>query len=94
METGVVIGQTSIIGNNVRIYQGVTLGAKSFPVDQQGHPVKGIDRHPIIEDNVIIYANATILGRITVGKGSVIGGNMWISDDVPPGTRAIPSTSL
>lgn len=92
--TGVVIGQTTIIGNNVRIYQGVTLGAKSFPVNEQGHPVKGIDRHPIIEDNVIIYANATILGRITIGAGSVIGGNMWISEDVPPGTRAIPTVTI
>lgn len=87
--TGVVIGETSIIGNNVRLYQGVTLGAKSFPLDEQGNPVKGIQRHPIVEDDVIIYANATILGRITIGKGSVIGGNVWVSEDIPPGTRVL-----
>lgn len=85
--TGVVIGQTAIIGNNVKIYQGVTLGAKSFPVDSSGNPVKDMPRHPIIEDNVIIYSNATILGRVTIGKGAIIGGNVWIIDDVPPGTR-------
>ncbi len=82
--TGVVIGETTIIGNNVRIYQGVTLGAKSFPLDENGNPIKGISRHPIIEDNVIIYAGATILGRITVGKGSTIGGNVWLTESVPP----------
>jgi serine O-acetyltransferase len=87
--TGVVIGETSIIGNNVRIYQGVTLGAKSFPLNAQGNPVKGIQRHPIVEDDVIIYANATILGRITIGKGAVIGGNVWVSEDVPPGTKVL-----
>ncbi len=87
--TGVVIGETSIIGNNVRIYQGVTLGAKSFPLDSDGHPVKGIQRHPIVEDNVIIYANATILGRVTIGRGAVIGGNVWVSEDVAPGTRVV-----
>jgi serine O-acetyltransferase len=85
--TGVVIGETTIIGNNVRLYQGVTLGAKSFPVDKMGNPIKGIPRHPIIEDNVIIYANATILGRVTVGKGSIIGGNVWVTEDIPPGSR-------
>ena len=68
-----VIGSTSIIGNNVKIYQGVTLGAKSFPLDENGNPIKGIPRHPIVEDDVVIYAGATILGRITVGKGSMIG---------------------
>lgn len=87
--TGVVIGETSIIGNNVRIYQGVTLGAKSFPLDAEGNPVKGIPRHPVIEDDVIIYANATILGRVTVGRGAVIGGNVWVSEDVPAGTRVL-----
>lgn len=85
--TGVVIGETSVIGNNVRLYQGVTLGARSFPVDASGNPIKGIPRHPILEDNVIIYANATILGRITIGKGSIIGGNVWVTDDIPPGSR-------
>jgi serine O-acetyltransferase len=85
--TGVVIGETCVIGNNVRIYQGVTLGAKSFPVDANGNPVKNIPRHPIVEDDVTIYASATILGRITIGKGSVIGGNVWLTQAVPPGSR-------
>jgi serine O-acetyltransferase len=82
--TGVVIGETAILGDRVRIYQGVTLGAKSFPLDEKGIPVKGIDRHPIIEDDVVIYAGATILGRITVGARSVIGGNVWLTQSVPP----------
>ncbi len=82
--TGVVIGETAIIGDRVRIYQGVTLGAKSFPLDEKGNPVKGIDRHPVIEDDVVIYAGATILGRITVGARSVIGGNVWLTQSVPP----------
>jgi len=85
--TGVVIGETTVIGRNVRLYQGVTLGAKSFPLDAQGNPVKDIPRHPIVEDDVIIYAGATVLGRVTIGKGSVIGGNVWVVDDVPPGSR-------
>lgn len=85
--TGVVIGETSVIGRNVRIYQGVTLGARSFPVDDQGHPIKGQPRHPIVEDEVIIYSGATILGRITVGKGSIIGGNVWLTETVPPRSR-------
>lgn len=89
--TGVVIGSTSIIGNNVKIYQGVTLGAKSFPLDEHGNPIKGIPRHPIVEDDVVIYAGATILGRITIGKGSVIGGNVWVTQDVPPQSRIIQS---
>lgn len=83
---GVVIGQTAIIGNHVRLYQHVTLGAKSFADDGNGTLVKGEPRHPIIEDNVVIYAGATILGRITVGRDSVIGGNVWITKDVPPGS--------
>ena len=83
--TGVVIGETTIIGNNVKLYQGVTLGAKSFPVDPEGNPIKGIPRHPIIEDDVIIYSNASILGRITIGKGAIIGGNIWVTQDVPAG---------
>lgn len=86
--TGVVIGQTCIIGNHVTIYQGVTLGAKNFTLDSQGHPVN-TPRHPIIEDNVTIYSNASILGRITVGKGSVIGGNVWLANSVPPGSRIL-----
>jgi serine O-acetyltransferase len=81
--TGVVIGETSVIGNGVRIYQGVTLGAKSFPLDESGKPMKGIDRHPIIEDDVVIYAGATILGRITVGARSAIGGNVWLTQSIP-----------
>lgn len=87
--TGVVIGETCLIGTNTRIYQGVTLGAKSFQLDENGNPIKGIPRHPIVEDDVIIYSGATILGRITIGKGSVIGGNVWITHDVPPGTRVL-----
>ncbi len=82
--TGVVIGETCVIGKHVRIYQGVTLGAKSFPMDDNGKPIKGIARHPIVEDDVIIYSNATILGRITIGKGAVVGGNKWITQDIPP----------
>lgn len=87
--TGVVIGATTIIGNNVKLYQGVTLGAKSFPLDEAGKPIKGINRHPIIEDDVIIYSNATILGRIVIGKGATIGGNIWVTEDVPPGARIV-----
>lgn len=85
--TGVVIGSTAIIGNNVKIYQGVTLGAKSFPLDDNGNPIKGIPRHPILEDDVVIYAGATILGRVTIGKGSVIGGNVWVTNSLPPNSR-------
>jgi serine O-acetyltransferase len=87
--TGVVIGETSIIGNNVRLYQGVTIGAKSFPMDENGNPIKGVPRHPIIEDDVIIYAGATLLGRITIGKGSVIGGNVWVTYDMPPFSKIL-----
>ncbi len=85
--TGVVIGETSEIGNNVRLYQGVTLGAKSFPLDSEGNPIKGVARHPIVEDDVIIYSGATILGRVRIGAGSVIGGNVWLTEDVAPGSR-------
>lgn len=81
--TGIVIGQTAIIGNHVRLYQGVTLGAKSFTLDEQGLPMD-LPRHPILEDEVIVYSNASILGRITIGKGSVIGGNIWLTHSVPP----------
>jgi Serine acetyltransferase len=85
--TGVVIGETAIIGNNVKMYQGVTLGAKSFPLDEHGNPIKGIPRHPRIGNNVIIYSNSTILGTITVGDGAVIGGNLWVDTDVMPGEK-------
>lgn len=84
--TGVVIGATCIIGDNVKIYQGVTLGAKSFPLDSDGNPIKGIPRHPIIGNNVVIYANATVLGRITIGDGCVIGANMWVTEDMQADT--------
>ena len=87
--TGVVIGATCIIGNHVKLYHGVTLGAKSFPLDANGNPIKGIDRHPILEDNVIVYSNSTILGRITIGHDAVIGGNVWITEDVAPGTKVL-----
>ncbi|MCL3780477.1 serine acetyltransferase [Prolixibacteraceae bacterium JC049] len=87
--TGVVVGSTSIIGNNVKLYQGVTLGAKSFPLDENGNPIKGIARHPIVEDNVIVYSQATILGRITIGANSVIGGNVWLTESVPANSRII-----
>ena len=87
--TGVVIGATCIIGNNVKLYQGVTLGAKSFPLDEEGNPIKGIPRHPILEDDVIVYSNATILGRITIGKGATIGGNIWVTESVPAGARIV-----
>ena len=85
--TGIVIGETCTIGANVRIYQGVTLGARSFPLDAQGRPIKGIPRHPIVEDDVIVYSGATLLGRITIGRGSIIGGNVWLTRDVPPHSR-------
>jgi len=86
--TGVVIGETCRIGRNVKIYQGVTLGALSFPLDDSGHPIKGNKRHPDIEDDVIIYANTTILGGKTViGKGAIVGGNNWIIESVPPGSK-------
>lgn len=87
--TGVVIGATCIIGNYVKLYQGVTLGAKSFPLDENGNPIKGILRHPILEDEVTVYANSTILGRITIGKGATIGGNIWITEDIPAGARIL-----
>ena len=86
--TGVVIGETCIIGNHVRLYQGVTLGAKGFTLDNDGLPVN-VPRHPIIEDNVIIYSNSTILGRITIGHDSIIGGNIWQVFSVPPHSRII-----
>ena len=84
--TGVVIGETCIIGNHVHLYKGVTLGAKNFVLDECGNPMN-VPRHPIIEDNVIIYSNATILGRITIGHDSIIGGNIWLTNSVPPHSR-------
>ena len=88
--TGIVIGQTAIIGNHVRLYQGVTLGAKSFTLDDEGLPMD-VPRHPIIEDDVTIYSNASVLGRITIGKGSIIGGNIWLTHSVPPGSKIVQS---
>ncbi len=85
--TGVVIGETTVIGINVRIYQAVTLGARSFPTDDTGHPVKGLARHPIVEDDVVIYAGATVLGRVTLGRGASIGGNVWVTHDVAAGAH-------
>ncbi|MDR3323633.1 MAG: serine O-acetyltransferase, partial [Zoogloeaceae bacterium] len=82
--TGVVIGETTVIGERVRIYQAVTLGAKRFPVDEHGNLLKGGARHPLVEDDVVIYAGATILGRITIGRGSSIGGSVWLTRSVPP----------
>lgn len=87
--TGVVIGATAILGSNVKIYQGVTLGAKSFVTDDSNNPVKGIPRHPIIGDNVVIYSNSTILGRVHIGDNAVIGGNLWVTRDVAPGEKLI-----
>lgn len=81
--TGVVIGETAIIGQRVRLYQAVTLGAKRFPADASGALIKGTPRHPIVEDDVVIYAGATVLGRITIGAGSTIGGNVWLTQSVP-----------
>lgn len=85
--TGVVIGATAILGHNVTLYQGVTLGAKNFPQEEDGTLVKGIARHPILGDNVVVYANATILGRIHIGNGSTIGGNIWLTHDIPADTK-------
>lgn len=86
--TGIVIGETTIIGHHVMLYQGVTLGAKSFKFDAEGRP-QNEPRHPILEDNVTVYSNASILGRVTIGHDSVIGGNVWITTDVPPNTRVL-----
>lgn len=85
--TGVVIGATCVIGDNVKLYQGVTLGAKSFPLDDDGNPIKGIPRHPILEDDVVVYSNATILGRVTIGRGCVVGANVWVTEDMEPNTK-------
>lgn len=85
--TGVVIGETAVIGQRVRLYQAVTLGAKRFPVDENGVLIKGSARHPILEDDVVVYAGATILGRITIGQGSSVGGNVWLTNSIPPGSH-------
>ena len=87
--TGVVIGETSIIGTQVRLYQAVTLGAKRFSEGEHGVLIKGEPRHPIVEDDVVIYAGATILGRVTIGKGSVIGGNVWLTQSVPAHSHVV-----
>ena len=91
--TGVVIGETAVIGDRVRLYQAVTLGARSFPVGPNGELQKGIPRHPIVEDDVVIYAGATILGRVTIGRGSTIGGNVWLTRSVPPGSQITQAQS-
>lgn len=89
--TGVVVGETTVIGDNVKIYQGATLGAMSFPKDERGRVIKGGKRHPTIEDNVTIYAEATILGNVVIGKNSIIGGNVWIKQSVPPDVTVAPA---
>ncbi|WP_322044781.1 serine O-acetyltransferase EpsC [Paraburkholderia sp. J67] len=91
--TGVVIGETAVIGERVRVYQAVTLGAKRFPRDAAGKLEKGLARHPIVEDDVVIYAGATILGRVTLGRGAVIGGNVWLTESVPPGQHVTQAIS-
>lgn len=91
--TGVVIGETCVIGHHVTLYQGVTLGAKNFSLDSNGHPVN-VPRHPIIEDHVTIYSNSSILGRITVGRGSIIGGNIWLTHSVPPDSRILQRRAI
>jgi serine O-acetyltransferase len=91
--TGVVIGETTIIGNHVRLYQGVTLGAKRFTLDEDGNPLN-VPRHPILEDNVVVYANANILGRITIGRDSTIGGNVWLTNSVPAGSRILQQKAI
>jgi serine O-acetyltransferase len=91
--TGVVIGETAVIGQRVRVYQAVTLGAKRFPRNAAGHLEKGLPRHPVVEDEVVIYAGATILGRVTLGRGAVIGGNVWLTEDVPPGGHVTQAVS-
>jgi serine O-acetyltransferase len=90
--TGIVIGETAVIGRGVRLYQAVTLGAKRFPTDAEGNLQKGLPRHPVVEDDVVVYAGATILGRVTLGKGAVIGGNVWVTEDVPPGASVTQAT--
>ncbi|MBH2018425.1 MAG: serine acetyltransferase [Burkholderiales bacterium] len=91
--TGVVIGETAVIGQGVRLYQAVTLGAKRFPTDEEGNLQKGLPRHPVVEDDVVIYAGATVLGRVTLGRGATIGGNVWLTHDVPPGGNVTQAVS-
>ena len=91
--TGVVIGETAVIGKRVRIYQAVTLGAKSFPTDEAGNPLKGLPRHPVLEDEVVIYAGATVLGRVTLGRGASVGGNVWLTHDLAPGAHITQAQS-
>jgi len=91
--TGVVIGETAVIGERVRLYQAVTLGAKRFPTDAEGNLQKGLPRHPILEDDVVIYAGATVLGRVTIGRGATIGGNVWVTHDVKPGAHITQAVS-
>jgi len=91
--TGVVIGETCIVGNHVTLYQGVTLGAKKFTYNENGHPVN-IPRHPILEDNVTVYSNSSILGRITIGHDTVVGGNIWLTEGVPPYSRIIQQKAV
>lgn len=92
--TGVVIGETAVIGQRVRVYQAVTLGAKSFPTDAHGNPIKGLPRHPTLQDDVVIYAGATVLGCVTIGRGATIGGNVWVTHDVPAGAHLTQARSL
>lgn len=91
--TGVVIGKTTIIGKHVTIYQGVTLGAKSFSFNEEGHPID-LPRHPILEDNVTIYSNTSILGRITIGRGTIVGGNVWLTNSVPPNSKILQTKAM
>ena len=91
--TGIVIGATTVIGNNVMLYQGVTLGAKNFKYDPNGRPIDE-PRHPVLEDNVTVYANTTILGRVTIGHDTVVGGNVWLTHDVPPRSRILQTRAV
>jgi serine O-acetyltransferase len=91
--TGVVIGETCVIGNHVRLYQGVTLGAKGFKLDDKGMPLN-VPRHPVLDDYVIVYSNSTILGRITIGHHTIIGGNIWQVNSVPPYSRIIQKKAV
>ncbi|OAV68655.1 Serine acetyltransferase [Bacteroidales bacterium Barb6XT] len=86
--TGVVVGETAVIGSHVRLYQGVTLGAKKYMLDENGQPIN-LPRHPVIEDHVTIYSNTSVLGRITIGRNSVIGGNVWLTRSIPPGSKIL-----
>lgn len=91
--TGVVIGATSVIGNHVMLYQGVTLGAKNFSYDANGVPID-MPRHPILEDYVTVYSNTSILGRVRIGHHTIVGGNVWITHDVPPHSRVLQSRAI